>query len=76
MSLKSLEFLNKVSINLNNKAFEMFDKEKNLYYMGVATTSKIMNELIEHEIRLEKGEIKPPESIDKIINNMINKGVK
>ncbi len=76
MSLKSLEFLNKVSINLNSKAVEMLDKERNLYYVGVAATSKIMSELIEHEINIEKGDIKPPEKIDEIINNMINKDVK
>lgn len=76
MSLKSLEFLNKVSINLNSKAVEMLDKERNLYYVGVAATSKIMSELIEHEINIERGETKPPEKIDEIINNMINKDVK
>lgn len=76
MSLKSLEFLNKVSISLNSKAVEMIDKERNLYYVGVAATSKIMSELIEHEINIEKGGIKPPEKIDEIINNMINKDVK
>lgn len=76
MSLKSLEFLNKVSISLNSKAIEMLSKERNLYYVGVAATSKIMSELIEHEINIEKGDIKPPEKIDEIINNMINKDVK
>lgn len=76
MSLKSLEFLNKVSISLNSKAVEMLDKERNLYYVGVAATSKIMSELIEHEINIEKGGIKPLEKIDEIINNMINKDVK
>lgn len=76
MSLKSLEFLNKVSADLNNKAIEMLNKEKNLYYVGVAATSKIMSELIEHEINIEKGATKPPEKIDKVINNMINKDVK
>lgn len=76
MSLKSLEFLNKVSAGLNNKAVEMLDKERNLYYVGVAATSKIMSELIEHEINIEKGDTKPPEKIDEIINNMINKDVK
>lgn len=76
MSLKSLEFLNKVSISLNSKAIEMLSKERNLYYVGVAATSKIMSELIEHEINIEKGETKPPEKIDEIINNMINKDVK
>lgn len=76
MSLKSLEFLNKVSADLNNKAIEMLNKEKNLYYVGVAATSKIMSELIEYEINIEKGVIKPPEKIDEIIKNMINKDVK
>lgn len=76
MSLKSLEFLNKVSAGLNNKAVEMLGKERNLYYVGVAATSKIMSELIEHEINIEKGDTKPPEKIDEVINNMINKGVK
>lgn len=76
MSLKSLEFLNKVSADLNNKAIEMLNKEKKLYYVGVAATSKIMSELIEHEINIEKGATKPPEKIDEIIKNMINKDVK
>lgn len=76
MSLKTLEFLNEVSTNINKKAIEMMNKGENPYYRGVATTSKFMSDVIEHEISLEKGNTNPPESIDKIISNMINKGAK
>ena len=70
MSLASLEYLYKVSNHLNECAQDEIRKNGfNGYYVGVAAATHTLNELLEHEIEIAKGNVLEPKPIADIIRN-------